>query len=173
MTSKSSKSKIKKNNTLEGYVIKILEDIHFHSPEISLIDGLGRIRSQKTIAKSIGTPKSNKTFLDSLKYAVEKEWLIIIPKKKNFLEYLHKNSRWRKEYSAPAYLLTSKGLAFAKSVSYIAHQPNLVEILKLIIKDEVTDENYEQIVTLFKNYPNPFLEFQKLRIFDLPDNELS
>jgi hypothetical protein len=177
MTSKSSKSKvkskIKKNNTLEGYVIKILEDINFHSPEIRLKTGTGKIRSQKTIADSIGVVKSSPTFLKSLKYAIEKKWLKKISTKKELAEYLHSNSRWRKEYSTPAYLLTPEGLDFAKSVSHIAHQPNLVEILKSIIKDEGTTENYEQIENLFKNYPNPFEQFKQLKIFDLPDNSLS
>ena len=162
MTSKSSKS----NNSLEGYVVKILEDINYFEHEIVMKTGLGKIRNQSDISKSIGTSKSNKTFLNSLKYAVEKEWLVAISTKKDLSKILEPNSRYRKKYSAPAYVLTQKGLAFAKSVSFI-DSPNLVEMLKIIIKDEANDENYKQIETLFKDYENPFAEFQKLKIFDV------
>jgi len=163
MTSKSSKS----NNSLEGYVVKILEDINYFEQEIVMKTGLGKIRNQSEIAKSIGTSKSNMTFLNSLKYAIEKEWLLAISTKKDFSKIFEPNSRYRKNYSAPAYVLTEKGLAFAKSISYITNSPDLVEMLKIIIKDEANDENYQKIETLFKDYENPFIEFKKLKIFDI------
>ena len=162
MTSKSSKP----NNSLEGYVVKILEDINFYEPEIEMKKGLGKIRNQSEIAKSIGTSKSNSTFLLALQYAVQKKWLVAISTKKDFSKIFEPNSRYRKNYSAPAYVLTPNGLAFVKSVSFI-DSPNLVEMLKIIIKDEANDENYKQIETLFKDYENPFIEFKKLKIFDV------
>ena len=163
MTSKSGKS----NNSLEGYVVKILEDINYFEQEIVMKQGRGKIRNQSDISKSIGTSKSNKSFLNSLKYAVEKEWLVAISTKKDLSKILEPNSRYRKKYSAPAYVLTQKRLAFAKSVSYITNSSDLVEMLKIIIKDEANDENYKQIETLFKDYENPFIEFKKLKIFDV------
>jgi isocitrate dehydrogenase len=163
MTSKSSKS----NNSLEGYVVKILEDINFYEPEIVMKQGLGKIRNQSEIAKSIETSKSNLTFLRALKFAVEKKWLMIISTKKDFSKIFEPNSRYRKNYSAPAYVLTQNGLAFVKSVSYITNTPDLVEMLKIIISKEASDENYQQIESLFKDYENPFIEFKKLKIFDV------
>ena len=162
MTSKSSKP----NNSLEGYVVKILEDINFYEPEIVMKKGLGKIRNQSEIAKSIGTSKSNSTFLLALQYAVQKKWLIAISTKKDFSKIFEPNSRYRKNYSAPAYVLTPNGLAFVKSVSFI-DSPNLVEMLKIILNKEANDENYDQIERLFKDYENPFIEFKKLKIFDI------
>jgi|TARA_B110000467_G_scaffold30170_1_gene27159 hypothetical protein len=163
MTSKSGKS----NNSLEGYVVKILENINYFEHEIEMIHGKGKIRKQSEIASTIGTSNKNKTFLNSLKYAVEKEWLKSIKTTKDLNEILQKASRHRKNLTLPAFMLTEKGLAFAKSVSYINKSPDLVEMLKVIIQDEANDDNYKQIENLFKNYKNPFIEFKKLKIFDI------
>ena len=163
MTSKSSKS----NNSLEGYVVKILENINTFEKDVEMKNGLGKIRNQSDIARSIGTTKSNPTFIKSLTYAVEKEWLVKISTKKDFSKFFQANSRYRKEYRAPAYILTKKGLDFAKSVYYITDSPDLIEMLKTVINKEPSTEKHLQIETLFKDYENPFTEFKKLKIFDI------
>ena len=69
MTSKSSKS----NNSLEGYVVKILENINTFEKDVEMKNGLGKIRNQSDIARSIGTfTKSNPTFIKSLTYCCRK-----------------------------------------------------------------------------------------------------
>jgi len=168
MSSGSSNSG-KSNTTVEGYVTRILDDINFR-PEIMMKGGdvfTGKIRDQSSIAKSIKTYATNPTFLKSLQYAVKQEWLILIKTKKDFNKIFSPNSRYRSDYRAPAYVLTKKGMAFAKAVQYTNNFDNLPDLLKSIISDEATDENYEQIELLFQGYDNPFLEFKKLKIFEI------
>ena len=167
----SSKSK-KPNNTVEGYIPKILDDINVRSTVKMKSGFTGKIRYQSLIAKSFGTSGSNSTLKKSLKFAVEQEWLICIKKRKDLNTIFVTTSRDRSDYeqNLPAYVLTEKGISFAKAVKYITKFDKLSEMLENIITDEANDKNLDQIKQLFSNYDNPFLELKKLKFFDLPDD---
>jgi hypothetical protein len=153
-------------NTIEEYVIKILDDINFH-PQIIMKPGFtGKIRNRSSIAKSIKTIPTNQTFLKSLEFAVKQDWLIHIKTKKDFNNIFTPNSRYRSDYTAPSFVLTEKGISFAKSVTFTKFT-SLSDMLKTIISDEANDEKIKQIDDLFKDYDNPFSEFKKLKIFDI------
>jgi len=168
MTSKPKKPR----NTLEEYIPKILDDINVRSTVQMKPGFTGKIRNQFLIAKSLDTHGSNSTLRKSLKFAEEKEWLICIKKRKDLNTIFVTTSRYRSDYEdhLPAYVLTEKGINFAKAVKYITNSKKLSDMLESIISDEANNENLEQIKKLFFNYENPFLELKKLKFFDIPDD---
>ena len=164
MSSNSDRS----NNTIEAYVVKILDDINFR-PKIVMKPGFtGRIRTRSSIAREIKTTSTNQSFLKALDYAVKQNWLIPIKTKKDFNKIFSPNSRYRSDYTAPAFVLTEEGISFVKSIVFITYT-NLSDVLKTIIVDDATDEKMQQIDDLFKNYDNPFSEFAKLKIFKIKE----
>jgi hypothetical protein len=168
MTSKTKKPR----TTLEEYIPKILDDINVRS-KVPMKSGFtGKIRNQFLIAKSLGTHGSNSTLRKSLKFAVEQEWLIYIKTRKDLNTIFVTTSRYRSDYEEhlPAYVLTERGINFAKAVKYITNYKKLSDMLDSIISDEASNENLEQIKKLFFNYENPFLELRKLKFFDIPDD---
>ena len=162
MSSNSNRS----NNTIEEYVVKILDEISFR-PKVIMKPGFtGKIRTRSSIAREIKTTSTNQSFLKALQFAVNQNWLIAIKTKKDFNKIFSSNSRYRSDYTAPAFVLTEEGISFVKSTVFTSYT-SLSDVLKVIINDEADDEKIQQIDYLFKDYINPFSEFGKLKIFKI------